>query len=421
MSRGLPEWLALLEARHPKAIDLGLERVGRVWERLATAVAFPIITVGGTNGKGSVCAFLEAILADAGYRVGRYTSPHLLRFNERVRVGGSEVTDAMLVEALAAVETARHDDSLTYFEHTTLAAMWLFRHQGVDAAVLEVGLGGRLDAVNLFDADCAVVTSVDLDHMNFLGPDRESIGFEKAGIFRAGHPAICADPHPPASLLKQARDIGANLRRLGQEILIERGATDWLCRVGERVYPALPVPGMPGEHQFSNASAAIAALDALHMALPIPMAAIRSGLARARMPGRFQVVGVTPLRVLDVAHNPHAARALAASLAILPGNGHRLAVFAMLADKDASSVIDVLAARFDRWYLAGLDGPRGRSANELAELFARRGLPHATYPDVASAWRAACQEAEPADTITAFGSFHTVAEVMALIPGNQDG
>lgn len=418
---GLPGWLASLELRHAKAIDLGLERVGRVWQRLGVRPAFPIVTVAGTNGKGSVCAYLEAMLIEAGYRVGRYTSPHILRFNERIRVAGRELTDDIIVEALDAVEAARGDISLTYFEHTTLAAMWLFQRQGIDVAVLEVGLGGRLDAVNLFDADCAVVTPVDLDHMDYLGSDRESIGHEKAGIFRPGRPAICADPEPPASLLRHARNIGTHLLRLGHEFRVERGATDWLCRVEGRVYPALPLPGMPGEHQFGNAAAAIAALDALRERLPATMAALRSGLARARIPGRFQVVGVTPLRILDVAHNPHAARALAASLAALPGGGRRLAVFAMLADKDAAGVIEHLAGVIDHWFLAGLDGQRGRPVAALAELFAARGLPHTACPDVGTAWCTACQEAGPADTIAAFGSFHTVAEVMALIPDNQDG
>lgn len=417
----LPGWLASLESRHAKAIDLGLERVGEVWARLDARPSFPIFTVGGTNGKGSVCAYLEAMLIEAGYRVGRYTSPHLLRFNERIRVAGRELADDLIVEALAAVESARGDCSLTYFEHTTLAAMWLFLRQGVDAAILEVGLGGRLDAVNLFDADCAVVTPVDLDHMDYLGSDRESIGHEKAGIFRPGRPAICADPEPPASLLRHARNIGTPLLCIGHDLRVERGMTDWLCRVGERVYPALPQPAMAGGHQFGNAAAAVAALDAMRNAVPVPMAAIRAGLARARVPGRFQVVGVAPLRILDVAHNPHAAHALAASLAALPGGGRRLAVFAMLADKDAIGVIERLAGVIDHWFLAGLAGQRGRPAAALADLCSLRGLSHSTFQDVGSAWRAACQEAGPADTITAFGSFHTVAEVMAFIPDNLDG
>lgn len=417
----LPEWLARLETRHPKTIELGLERVGRVWQRLGQQQPFPVITVGGTNGKGSVSAYLEAMLSEAGYRVGLYTSPHILRFNERIRVAGCEAGDADIVMALEAVEAARGDDSLTYFEHTTLAAMSLFQRQDIEVAVLEVGLGGRLDAVNLFDADCAVVTQVDLDHMDYLGPDRETIGYEKAGIFRPGRPAVCADTAPPASLLTHAAAIGAGLRRIGRDFVAERGDNGWLCRVGERVYAALPLPAMAGRHQIDNAAAAVAAIDAVRAILPVPMAAMRAGLARARVPGRFQVVGQAPLRILDVAHNPHAARALAASLADLPPVGRKLAVFAMLADKDASGVIEPLAGIVDCWYLAGLDGPRGRSVEALAAEFAGRGLTCVACPDVATAWSAACQAAGPADTIAAFGSFHTVAEVMARLPVNQDG
>jgi dihydrofolate synthase/folylpolyglutamate synthase len=416
VANSLPEWLARLESRHPKAIDLGLERVGRVWTRLAGKPAFPIITVGGTNGKGSVCAYLEAMLAEAGYKAGRYTSPHILRFNERIRIAGVEACDADIAAALDAVESVRGEVSLTYFEHTTLAAMWLFMRRDIEVAVLEVGLGGRLDAVNLFDADCSVVTPVDLDHMEFLGPDRESIGFEKAGIFRPGRPAVCSDPEPPASLLRHAKAISADLACIGHQFRYERGDGNWLCRVGERAYPALPMPGMAGAHQLGNAAAAIAALDALRMRLPVSVAAIRTGLAQARMPGRFEVLGVAPLRVVDVAHNPHAARALAASLANVPGR--RLAVFAMLADKDPDSVIDHLAGTFAHWHLAGLSGPRGRPVGPLASLLAARGLPFTAHADVATAWQAACQSAGPADTITAFGSFHTVAEVVAL---TQDG
>lgn len=415
----LAAWLARLEARHPTAIELGLARAGQVWLRLDARPDYPVITVAGTNGKGSVCAYLEAVLVEAGYRVGRYTSPHLAHFNERIRVDGREAADADIVAALEAVEAVRGGVPLTYFEHTTLAALWLFRHQCVEAAVLEVGLGGRLDAVNLVDADCAVVTPVDLDHMDYLGPDREAIGFEKAGIMRPGRPAICADRAPPASLVRHAGAIGAGLQRLGADFRPEIGAADWCCRVGGRVYAALPPPAMPGRHQYDNAAAAIAAIDALRARLPVSVAAMRAGLARARLPGRFQVIGTAPLRALDVAHNPHAARALAAGLAGLPGR--HLAVFAMLADKDVAGVVEPLAGLIDHWYLAGLTGPRGRPATDLAPQLAMRGLPHSVHADVAAAWRMACQAAGPADTIIAFGSFHTVAEVMALKAGNQDG
>jgi len=417
----LSDWLALLEGRHPKAIQLGLERVGRVWLALGVAVDFPIITVAGTNGKGSVCAYLEAILTAAGYRVGLYTSPHILRFNERIYLASQEAEDVAIVQALSVIEQARGDTPLTYFEQTTLAAMWLFCQEKIDVVILEVGLGGRLDAVNLFAADCAVVTPVDLDHLDYLGPNRETIGHEKAGIFRANRPAVCGDRNPPDSLIARAHDLAIPLLLLGRDIAVERQPNDWLCRVEDTVYPALLYPAMLGAYQQENAATAIAALYCLRRKLPVPVTAIRQGVVQARLPGRFQIVGSAPLRILDVAHNPHAARALAGNLAALPRSGRRLAVFAILADKDAGAVIDALAEQFDHWHLAGLSGPRGRAATQLAEQFAARRLPISIHTDVASAWQAACHEAKAADTIAAFGSFHTVAEVMALISGKSDG
>jgi dihydrofolate synthase/folylpolyglutamate synthase len=411
----LAGWLARLEARNVKAIVLGLERVRAVAARLALHPVFPLITVGGTNGKGSVCAYLESMLDAAGYRVGCYISPHLLRYNERVRIARVEAGDADLCRAFAAVEAARGDLPLTYFEQGTLAALWLFQEAGIDVAVLEVGLGGRLDAVNLWDADCAVVASVDIDHQVFLGDTRERIGFEKAGIYRSGRPAICGDPDPPASLLDHAAGIGADLLRMGPDIRVEPAEGGWTCRVGAAVFPALPRPAMPGAHQFGNAACAIAALYVLRERLPVPMPAIRAGLAAARQPGRFQVVGQAPLRILDVAHNPHAARALAANLADIPPTGKIHAVFAMLADKDVDGVIDPLASRIAFWHVAGLSGPRGLPGAALGERLAARSLAHRVHVDVATAWAAACRLAGLADTIAAFGSFHTVAEVMALI------
>ncbi|MEW5769625.1 MAG: bifunctional tetrahydrofolate synthase/dihydrofolate synthase [Pseudomonadota bacterium] len=410
----LAGWLAHLESRNRTAIVMGLERVRAVRDRLGLTVDFPILSVAGTNGKGSVCAYLEAMLLAAGVRVGRYTSPHLLRYNERVRIAGREASDSELCEAFVAVEAARGDTPLTYFEHGTLAALWLFRRAGVAAAVLEIGLGGRLDAVNLWDADCAVVTSIDLDHQAFLGDTREAIGFEKAGIFRAGRPAICGDRDPPSSLLRHAAALGTPLRRLGQEIEIRVAGEGWDLRVGDTEFTGLPRPAMAGAHQLDNAACAIAALHAVAAHLPVPRAAIDAGLRHARQPGRFQVLGERPLRILDVAHNPHAARALAANLGALPKSpgARTFAVFAMLADKDVAGVIAPLLPYIDFWYAAGLDGPRGLSAPELVGLLAQAGAPHRGHASVAEAWRAACREAGPADTICAFGSFLTVAEAM---------
>jgi dihydrofolate synthase/folylpolyglutamate synthase len=414
----LDAWLARLEARHPKTIDLGLARVAEVRDRLGIHFECPVFIVGGTNGKGSTCAYLHRVLTLAGYRVGLYTSPHLLRFNERVRIDEPDAGDTALVEALDAVEASRGDTGLSYFEHTTLAAFWLFQRAGLDALVLEVGLGGRLDAVNMIDADCAVITSVDLDHQDYLGHDREAIGFEKAGILRAGRPGICADPEPPASLLAHARALPAELLRLGEDIQIRADAQTWECRVADTTYPALPWPALRGRHQIRNAAAAIAALWTLRARLPVSVAALRAGLASASLPGRFQVIGQAPLRVLDVGHNPHAARALADMLADLPPTGRIYAVFGMLADKDIDAVVACLAERIHHWHVAPLKGPRAAGAGRLAAPLARMGLSHEIHDDIVAAWQAACRRAGAADTIIAFGSFHTVAEIMASLEQN---
>ena len=416
----LAGWLAHLEARNREAIVLGLDRVQAVAGRLGIRPNCPVITVGGTNGKGSVCAYLETMLLAAHLRVGCYTSPHLLRYNERVRIHGDEATDEALCEAFAAVEAARGDIPLTYFEQGTLAALWLFSRAGLDALVLEVGLGGRLDAVNIWAPDCAVVVSVDLDHQAFLGDTREAIGFEKAGIFRPGRPAICGDANPPASLLDHAREIGADLLRVGEGI--EAGIRwqaqnqGWNLWIHEAAYPALPRPAMAGQHQLGNAACAIAALHVLRERLPVSRQAMRQGLLQARQPGRFQVVGQGPMRILDVAHNPHAARALAANLTELvrrQGAGGRvIAVLALLADKDGQGVIEPLLPLVGHWHVAGLEGPRGQPGAALGEVLSRNGASHTVHRDVATAWQAACREAGPADTICAFGSFYTVAELM---------
>jgi len=396
---------------------MGLDRVAEVRDRLGLLPTFPLITVGGTNGKGSVCAYLEAILTAAGYRVGCYTSPHLLRYNERVHLDGREATDAELCAAMDAVEAARGDITLTYFEHGTLAAMWLFQRAEVEVAVLEVGLGGRLDAVNVWDADCSVVTSVDLDHQQFLGNTREAIGFEKAGIYRQNRPAICGDVNPPASLLAHAADVGALLYRVGTDIHIQLSETSWLCRVGDDVFSALPRLAMPGHHQYTNAAAALAALWTLRQRLPVNLKAMRAGLTLARQPGRFQVVGQQPLRILDVAHNPHAARALAANLADLPPGGRVIAVCAMLADKDVAAVVRTLRPYVQFWHVAGLALARGLDAAGMERFLQAAECDFSSHASVREAWHAACLQAGPADTILAFGSFHTVAEVMVELNG----
>ncbi|MEN6587253.1 MAG: bifunctional tetrahydrofolate synthase/dihydrofolate synthase [Sulfuricella sp.] len=407
------EWLAHLEQLHPSTIELGLERVAAVKERLQLEPLFPILTVGGTNGKGSTCAMLEAILGAAGYRVGCYTSPHLMRYNERVRIAGSEVDDDSLCRAFAAVDAARGDISLTYFEFGTLAAMWLFVQQQIEVAILEVGLGGRLDAVNVFDADCSVVTSVDIDHTDYLGDDRESIGREKAGIFRAARPAVCADPNPPHSLLQHAEDIAAELKQIGRDFGAESQEGQWLfwSLGGWRL--TLPYPSLRGAYQFDNASACLAALEALKDKLPVTPENIRRGLLEASVPGRFQVLPGKPALILDVAHNPHAARALASNLHQMWCSGRTIAVFAMLGDKDIAGVISALREEIDLWLVAGIAHARGASAAELQASLAGAGVDAIqAFPDIAAAYRHACQIAGEDDRIAVFGSFHTVAEVM---------
>ncbi len=415
----LAGWLSYLEGLHPKTIDLGLERVAAVKSRLGLEPAFPLVTVGGTNGKGSTCAFLEAILASAGYRVGLYTSPHLLRYNERVRVAGREADDGALCRAFAAVEAARGETALTYFEFGTLAAMWHFMRQDVDVAVLEVGLGGRLDAVNVFDPDCAVVTGVAIDHTDYLGDDRESIGFEKAGIYRANRPAICADPEPPASLVRHAEAIGAKLWRIGREFSCQSGGGTWDYASLAARRKSLPRPALAGAFQLNNAAAALAALDALAKGLPVGEEAIAEGLRAARVAGRFQLLPGKPPCIVDVAHNPQSATALADNLGRERGAGRTLAVFAMLGDKDVAGVAAALKGEVDHWLVAGLDVPRGASAEALAEALTKTGTraPVELCGSVAEAYRRACELAGEGDRIAAFGSFYTAAAVLALRAG----
>ena len=410
----LADWLARLEQLHPSSIELGLDRVSRVKTALGLAPAFPLILVGGTNGKGSTCAYLEAMLGAAGYKTGLYTSPHLLRYNERVRVAGKDTSDAELVAAFERIDAARAETSLTYFEFGTLGAMLQFIAAGVDVAILEVGLGGRLDAVNAFDADAAIVTSVDLDHMDYLGDTREQIGFEKAGIYRAARPAICADLNPPASLLDHARRIGADLRCIGQDFFAQRDGNHWTYRSPHATRLNLPLPAMAGDYQLRNAAGALAALDALQARLPVSEAAIHAGLVAAQVPGRFQRIARAPEVILDVAHNPEAARALAATLREQPVAGRTLAVVGMLADKDAAGVFAALSGEIDAWWVCTPDSPRARKADALAaELRPHaKSAPISIEPDVTLALAAARSAAREGDRILAFGSFYTVAAVL---------
>jgi dihydrofolate synthase/folylpolyglutamate synthase len=414
----LADWLAYLETLHPKAIALGLDRVRAVLARLDAPIDCPVITVGGTNGKGSTCAMLESIYRCAGYATGLYASPHLLRYNERVRIGGVEVGDDALVESFGAVEEARADVPLTYFEFGTLAALWLFARARPDVLVLEVGLGGRLDAVNVIDADVAVVTSVDIDHVDYLGPTREGIGREKAGIFRRGRPAVCGDRNPPSTVEAVARDTGAQLLVIGRDYDFTDERTQWRFRGprGERY--GLPVPALRGAYQLANASTALASVDLLHDRLPVSAQAVREGLVTVELPGRFQVLPGRPVIVLDVAHNPHAARALADALGSMGFHPQTFAVLAMLADKDVRGVVDAMRARIDRWFVAGLPGARGGGPQAVRDALLAAGVRAddiRMHDDVASAFRAAREAATAADRIVAFGSVLTVAAAHAAV------
>jgi dihydrofolate synthase / folylpolyglutamate synthase len=427
MPESLSDWLAYVERIHARPIDLGLHRVQRVKHALGMTQGAPLITVGGTNGKGSTCAMLERILVSAGYRVGLYTSPHLLRYNERVRVDGRSATDVELARAFADVEAARGATRLTYFEFGTLAAWRVFSAHPLDAIILEVGMGGRLDAVNAFDADCAIVTNVDLDHMDYLGSTRESIGLEKAGIFRGARPAIVGDPHPPRSLLEHVRAIGADCRLLGRDFGYMADGNQWQHWIQRRDgavvrRSGLAYPALRGPAQLLNASAAIAALDAVAQRLPIAMQDIRRGLTEMELPGRFQVLPGRPAVVLDVAHNPHAAGVLAANLGDMGFFPQTWAVFGMLRDKDIAGVVDHLRGRIDRWLVAGLEGPRAARAAEIAAILRSAGIATGsieTFDSPAQAYSAARRWSGEDDRIVVFGSFLTVADVMRAIEGTD--
>lgn len=409
-----------MEQLHPREIELGLARVRAVAQKLALAQApFPVCTVGGTNGKGSTVAMLSAMLLAAGYRVGSYSSPHLITYNERVALNGEPVSGEQLCAAFARVEAARAEVELTYFEFGTLAAMVLFADAKVDIAVLEVGLGGRLDAVNLWDAEVAVVTSIGLDHTDWLGPDREHIGREKAGIFRAGKPAICGDPAPPASLAETAAAVGAPFYRIDTDFQITRAPEGWSWHWREQRRGALPYPAMRGDYQLHNAACALMALACLAPRFTVPQAAVRTGLVTTALAGRFQTLPGEPRVVLDVAHNAEAAAALAATLSVQPNAGRTLAVVGMLQDKPIDAVLKTLAPSVHAWYVADLPTPRAASRQILAAAVQRidaAATVH-SFADVASAYAAARADADTADRIVVFGSFFTVSAI--LRPANR--
>lgn len=414
----LDRWLARIERLHHRPIDLTLDRVRQVAGRLGIDLKCPTIVVAGTNGKGSTCAMLDSILRAAGFRVGLYTSPHLLRFNERARIDGADATDARLIEHLEAVELARRDISLTYFEFSTLAILRMFQQASLDAAVLEVGLGGRFDAVNIIDADCAIVTSIDLDHVDFLGPTREHIGFEKAHIYRRDRPAICSDRAPPAAVADVANAIGADLWLLGRDFGYRCEQQQWSYSGRQVRRSALPWPALRGDVQLLNAAGVLAALETLGAKLPVSQQAVREGLLRVEIPARFQVLPGRPTVILDVAHNPRAGAVLANNLDRIGFAPATHAVFGALRDKDIGGIVAQLKGRVDHWYVGSTPGPRGALAGDVAAIVrsalgAEGSLRTINeFDSVERAYAAAREGAGPDDRIVVFGSFLTVADVM---------
>ncbi|MCM3565320.1 MAG: bifunctional tetrahydrofolate synthase/dihydrofolate synthase [Hydrogenophaga sp.] len=425
----LADWLAHAERLHPVVIDMGLERVQVVARRMGLQLDCPVITVAGTNGKGSTCALLESIYTQSGYRTGVYTSPHLVYFEERCRIEGQPVAADELVPALAEVEVARRGQggeaeiSLTYFEFTTLAILRCIARAGVDVAILEIGLGGRLDAVNIIDADCAVITSIDLDHTAILGPDRESIGREKAGIMRTGRPVVVSDPAPPQSVIDHAREIDADLWRVGADFHFAGDKQQWGWAThptrGARRYSGLPYPALRGANQLVNAAGVLAALEALRGRLPVTAQAVRTGLVLVELPGRFQILPGTPTLVLDVAHNPHSVAALTENLDAMGFYPCTHAVFGAMADKDLDAMLSRVAPLVDRWYLCDLPIARAIKAVDLVPhiqaLPAGEKALAGTFASPSLALSAALGAAGPADRIVVFGSFYTVGGVL------QDG
>ncbi|NMM28232.1 MAG: bifunctional tetrahydrofolate synthase/dihydrofolate synthase [Glaciimonas sp.] len=418
----LPQWLETISHLHSKNIDMGLDRVAEVYARLHIGFGAAVITVGGTNGKGSTCALLESILLQGGYRVGLYTSPHLLVFNERVRIDGEMVSDAALMAAFGLIEAARGEITLSYFEFTTLAALKLFADAGLDAVILEVGLGGRLDAVNVVDADVAIVTSIDIDHTDYLGDTREKIGFEKAGIFRTGKAAICSDPVPPQSLIDHATEIGADLWLFGRDFNYSGDKLQWNFGGRDQRRNSLAYPSLRGANQLLNASAALAALEVLRLRLPLGAQEIRKGIVLVDLPGRFQVLPGQPIVVLDVGHNPHAAATLAQNLGNMGYHPYTYAVFGAMQDKDIDGIIAHLKPCIDHWCVTDLPLPRAASAAALQQKLLQAGvneLPGSTadssvnvFTSPADAFANAQSRAGVNDRIVVFGSFLTVAGVL---------
>ena len=421
----LDQWLSYCEQLHDKTIDMGLSRVREVAQRMGMQFKCPVITVAGTNGKGSTCAMSEAILGQAGYKTGVFTSPHLVHFEERLRIGGVAVDPQSLVTGFVAVEAARVSDSsgdfddvsLTYFEFTTLAILHVMTESKLDVAILEVGLGGRLDAVNIIDADCAIITSIDLDHMEYLGDSREKIGFEKAGVMRTGAIAVVSDPVPPTSVVTYANAIGTDLWLVGRDFSVEGDKLQWSWSGRGKRYAGLAYPALRGANQLINAAGVLAALTALRDRLPITAQAVRNGLAFVELPGRFQIIPGEPTLVLDVAHNPHAIATLALNLDAMGYSPCTHAVFGAMADKNIPQMIARMNPLVDKWYFTDLPTTRAATAAQLLEFWqaidnGRRERYGSRFETPAQALRAAISDAQPTDRIVVFGSFYTVGGVL---------
>lgn len=412
----LSEWLAYCEQLHPQAIDMGLERVQKVADRMSLKLQVPVITVAGTNGKGSTCAMLEAIYGQAGYKTGVYTSPHLVDFEERCRLLGESAASELFATSFDAVEQARGEISLTYFEFSTLAILHMLSQADLDVVILEVGLGGRLDAVNIVDADCAVITSIDLDHTALLGNDRESIGFEKAGIMRTGKTVVVSDPVPPESILAMAQKLGTDIWVMGKDFNFSGDKLQWSWAGRGRRYSGLAYPALRGANQLLNASGVLAVLEVMRPQLPVTAQAIRNGLAMVALTGRFQIVPGEPVLVLDVAHNPHSVSALAANLDAMGFYPNTHAVFGAMADKDLATMFQKMLPLVDHWYFTDLPLPRASSAGQLADFWGtlntRKDAKASTHETPQKALDAAIAAAAPTDRILVFGSFYTVGGVL---------
>lgn len=426
----LAQWLDWQTSLHPREIELGLNRCRTVAQRLnLLSPAFSIISVAGTNGKGSSVALLDAILSAAGYRIGHFTSPHLLRYNERICIAGQQVSDAQICHAFHLIEQVRGNISLTFFEFSTLAAMWVFQHSNIDLAVLEVGLGGRLDAVNIFDAEIALITAIDIDHVDWLGHDRESIGFEKAGIFRKQRPAVCSDPNPPLSLIKHAKQLQVPLYYQGHDFTYTKNPDNtwfWQCHIPQQLnskvgelesvtYSHLPMPSLPGEFQLQNAAGVLMALQLLSKPFSVSESVIQQGLMNANILARFQILPGKVTRILDVAHNPLAAQVLNQSLHQHPCKGKTYAVVGMLKDKDIAGVFTVMQNSITHWHVAPLHVPRGADIQCLVDNLNTLGIKSIqTHPSISKAYTYLLSHAQDGDRIVVFGSFYTVAEILSL-------